>query len=151
MNKQKGFTIIELIVVIAIIAVLAAIVMVNVTQYIGKSKDAAIKANLDTIRTNAAVYMSDQEKGNGDFGGFLATAEYTIPAAAVATQTGTITKNCNDTAGTCVDNTATKFCVSSTLASSATTIYCIDGDGSLIMHLGGLGIVAKNAKLLAQQ
>ena len=41
MNKQKGFTIIELIVVIAIIAILAAIVMVNVTQYINKGKDAA--------------------------------------------------------------------------------------------------------------
>ena len=40
MNKQKGFTIIELIVVIAIIAVLAAIVMVNVTKYIAQGKDA---------------------------------------------------------------------------------------------------------------
>jgi phosphonopyruvate decarboxylase len=25
-------------------------------------------------------------------------------------------------------------------------VYCIDGDGSLLMHLGGLGITAKNAK-----
>lgn len=25
-------------------------------------------------------------------------------------------------------------------------VYCIDGDGSLLMHLGGLGIAAKNAK-----
>ena len=34
MKNKKGFTIIELIIVIAIIAVLAAIVLVNVTQYI---------------------------------------------------------------------------------------------------------------------
>ena len=33
MKNKKGFTIIELIIVIAIIAVLAAIVLVNVTQY----------------------------------------------------------------------------------------------------------------------
>ena len=46
MNKQKGFTIIELIVVIAIIAILAAIVLVNVTSYINKAKDAAIKSDL---------------------------------------------------------------------------------------------------------
>ena len=46
MQKSKGFTIIELLVVIAIIAVLAAIVLVNVTQYINKGKDAAIKGNL---------------------------------------------------------------------------------------------------------
>jgi prepilin-type N-terminal cleavage/methylation domain-containing protein len=56
MNKTKGFTIIELIVVIAIIAVLAAIVMVNVTQYINKGKDAAVQGNLASVMTNAAVY-----------------------------------------------------------------------------------------------
>ena len=44
---SKGFTIIELIVVIAIIAVLAGIVLVNVTQYINKSKDASIEADMD--------------------------------------------------------------------------------------------------------
>lgn len=30
--------------------------------------------------------------------------------------------------------------------STLKNVYCIDGDGSLIMHLGGLGIVANNAK-----
>ncbi len=30
--------------------------------------------------------------------------------------------------------------------SIAKKVYCIDGDGSLIMHLGGLGIAAQNAK-----
>ncbi|MCX6721887.1 MAG: prepilin-type N-terminal cleavage/methylation domain-containing protein, partial [Candidatus Staskawiczbacteria bacterium] len=53
MNKQKGFTIIELIVVIAIIAVLAGIVLVNVTSYINKSRNAAVKGNLSTMLTNA--------------------------------------------------------------------------------------------------
>ena len=47
--KKQGFTIIELIVVIAIIAVLASIVMVNVMQYIQKSKIAAVKANINNI------------------------------------------------------------------------------------------------------
>jgi prepilin-type N-terminal cleavage/methylation domain-containing protein len=56
MNKSKGFTIIELIVVIAIIAVLAAIVLVNVTSYIAKGKVAAIKGNMATLLTNGAVY-----------------------------------------------------------------------------------------------
>ena len=50
MNKSKGFTIIELIVVIAIIAVLATIVLVNVTQYINRGKDAAIKGNLSSYK-----------------------------------------------------------------------------------------------------
>lgn len=57
MKNQKGFTIIELIVVIAIIAVLAAIVLVNVTQYINKGKNTAIEGNLATLVTNAAVFF----------------------------------------------------------------------------------------------
>jgi prepilin-type N-terminal cleavage/methylation domain-containing protein len=57
MNKQKGFTIIELIVVIAIIAVLAAIVLVNVTSYINKSRVAAIQGNMATLLTNGAAYV----------------------------------------------------------------------------------------------
>ena len=59
MNKTKGFTIIELIVVIAIIAVLAAIVMVNVTQYLNKGKDAAIQGKLSGILTDAAQIYDD--------------------------------------------------------------------------------------------
>ena len=60
MNKiQKGFTIIELIVVIAIIAILAAIVLVNVTQYIAKAKTSAVQANLSTIETSMAAYLAD--------------------------------------------------------------------------------------------
>ena len=65
-KKSKGFTIIELLVVVAIIAVLAAIVLVNVTGYINKGKNAAIKGNLATILTNAAVFYDEE----GDYNGF---------------------------------------------------------------------------------
>lgn len=51
-----GFTIIELVVVIAIIAVLSAIVMVNVTSYIAKSKDSAIKGNMHSMAVNSIKY-----------------------------------------------------------------------------------------------
>ena len=62
MNKTKGFTIIELIVVVAIIAVLAAIVSVNVITYLNKGKDAAIKSNLETAQT-AMVALADSSGG----------------------------------------------------------------------------------------
>ncbi|MGH7238408.1 MAG: prepilin-type N-terminal cleavage/methylation domain-containing protein, partial [Candidatus Saccharimonadales bacterium] len=43
-NKSSpGFTIVELLVVIAIIAVLAAIVLVNVTSYVAKSKRSSVE------------------------------------------------------------------------------------------------------------
>jgi len=64
MNKSKGFTIIELIVVIAIIAVLASLVLVNVTTYIGKSKDTKAKGDMHTLTidvissANGGVYTT---------------------------------------------------------------------------------------------
>jgi len=66
MQREKGFTIIELIVVIAIIAVLAGIVMVNVTQYIAKSKDAAVKSSMAQMITSATAFYSQ----NGTYTGF---------------------------------------------------------------------------------
>jgi len=78
MNKSKGFTIIELIVVIAIIAVLATIVLVNVTSYINKGKDAAIAGNLASVMTNAAVYFDT----TGNYTAFCAAAGATVPLAA---------------------------------------------------------------------
>ena len=69
-NKSKGFTIIELLVVIAIIAVLAAIVLVNVTAYINRGRNAAIKGNLSTVLINGAQYYD----ANGSYSGFCGTA-----------------------------------------------------------------------------
>ena len=57
-KKQKGFTIIEIIVVVAIIAILASIILANVTSYNVKSKDAAAKGNLNSLITAAVKYYS---------------------------------------------------------------------------------------------
>lgn len=62
-NRNSGFTIIELIVVIAIISVLATIVLVSVSSYFSKSKDAAIKANLSSTATASAAYFD----ANGNY------------------------------------------------------------------------------------
>ena len=67
--NSKGFTLIELIVVIAIIAILAAIVMVNVVQYIQNSKIAAIKADMDAMKTESIAYYADPS--HGTYNGFL--------------------------------------------------------------------------------
>jgi prepilin-type N-terminal cleavage/methylation domain-containing protein len=128
MNKQKGFTLIELIVVIAIIAILAAIVLVNVTQYIGKSKDAAIKANMDTIKTNATAKMADP--AGGGLLNFDTNADYTNPATQITAQGGgSLTKSCNGASGAC-DADATSFCVSATLNATGNPVYCVDTVGS---------------------
>ena len=51
MQSNKGFTIIELIVVIAIIATLSSIVMVNVSGYINKKQGYSSKIKLGFNKT----------------------------------------------------------------------------------------------------
>jgi len=55
----RGFTIVELIIVISIIGTLASIILVSVSSYIGKSKDSRIKAEISEISKGAVMYYSN--------------------------------------------------------------------------------------------
>ena len=120
-KNNNGFTIIELIVVIAIIAVLAAIVLVNVTQYIAKGKNAAIKGNMSTIMTNAAVFYDGQSPST--YVGYDLGTTYTQPAASVVTNGGTMAKVV----------AASKACFCTTMNVTNTevtgTTFCVDTSG----------------------
>lgn len=52
MRKLAGFTIIELVVVVAIIGILASIIMINITGYFNRSKDVRMKSNMHTLQVN---------------------------------------------------------------------------------------------------
>jgi general secretion pathway protein G len=56
---KKGFTLIELIVVIAIIAVMGAVIAPNAFKSIEKAKIAATVQDLNSIKTSAAAYFTD--------------------------------------------------------------------------------------------
>jgi general secretion pathway protein G len=56
---KKGFTLIELIVVIAIIAVLGAVIAPNAFKSIEKAKLSATAEDLNSIKTAASAYFTD--------------------------------------------------------------------------------------------
>ena len=127
MKKSKGFTIIELLVVVAIIAVLAAIVLVNVTGYINQGKNAAVKGNLSTMLTNGAVFYDT----NGNYTNFCANAYVLAPSAAVDSALGLVA---GTTAANCKINAAnTAWCTCSilktTTAEPANSTFCVDSTG----------------------
>ena len=61
--KKKGFTLVELLVVMTIIAVLAAVVVPNVAGVLNSSKLKANKGELSIVQTALDTYMADQALG----------------------------------------------------------------------------------------
>jgi prepilin-type N-terminal cleavage/methylation domain-containing protein len=73
MKKEKGFTLVELVITIAIIGILSTIVMFSVVQYVNKSKDANIVGNLAILVSSGEVYYNS----NQDYDGFCASSVVT--------------------------------------------------------------------------
>lgn len=56
-NNQNGFTILELLVVVAIIAILTGVVIGSIISTKNKAADKAIQENLMTVRSQANIYF----------------------------------------------------------------------------------------------
>lgn len=59
-GKNKGFSLVELIVVIAIMAILAIVIAPQVMKYIGKSKDSVDDANISLYKTAVTTALADE-------------------------------------------------------------------------------------------
>ena len=60
-KKSKGFTLIELMIVVAIIGILAAVAIPKFADLVTKSKEATCKANLGAVRSALSIYYSDND------------------------------------------------------------------------------------------
>ena len=61
MKKSKGFTLIELMIVVAIIGILSAIAIPKFADLIRKSNEGATKGNLGAVRSAMSIYYGEQE------------------------------------------------------------------------------------------
>lgn len=61
LRSKKGFTLVELMIVVAIIGILAGIAIPRYMNFIRRSKEGATKGNLGAIRSALNIYYSDLE------------------------------------------------------------------------------------------
>lgn len=119
---NKGFSLIELIIVIAIMAVLVAVIAPNLTSYLGSSKKKTDNNNADTIESAISAQLqalaSDEEIGY-----VTDPTTYTDVNDILGNDGGTVTGGCADV------NTATAF--ESLVADNIPSKY-IDSNNELI-------------------
>ena len=82
LKNQKGFTLIELMIVVAIIGILAAIAIPNFMTFRLKAKTSEAKSNLGSIRTCEEAYKAERDV-------YLAVTRYPSAAATGTSDTWT--------------------------------------------------------------
>src|SRR3954469_9782954 len=118
-NKQKGFTIVELLIVIVVIGILAALVIVQFTNVQARARDAERKSDIRALQSKVAEYYAlngyyptalsqvsslpaEACKAPGG-SGTCAAAHYTYKSFKTGTTVATTsTADCDNTADNCV-------------------------------------------------
>jgi len=78
-RAATGFTLIELMVVIAVIAILVAIAVTQYTNMLHRSRDATAKGNLAALRSAIRIYYSDNNQYPTDDLTVLTSGESYLP------------------------------------------------------------------------
>lgn len=137
-KKEQGFTLIELIIVIAIIAVIAAIVLVSLGNARLKGADAAVKSNLDTVRSAAEIFYLDNSSSYLPSGGLPFGPDVCPTSSSSGTDMLTADQKIFDAlkeamvrgSGSSCYNSSATWAVAIGLQSDTNTSWCIDSSGA---------------------
>lgn len=66
MNKNKGFTLIEISIVIIILAIIASLVFPNYRRIVGKAKQTEAKTILQSLYTAQQLYIAENDNYTSD-------------------------------------------------------------------------------------
>ena len=146
LKKNRGFTILELLVVMAIIGVLTAIVLLAINDARNKGSDGGVKSNLAGARAQAEVFYNSNTANpetylgvcnNGIVGG-EATIGFMVDAAAEAVGLSTYGINTTGSLATATCNTnATSWAAEVPLRSGG--MWCVDSTGISINTVSSIG------------
>lgn len=124
---KRGFTLIELLVVIAIIGLLSSVVLASLRSARDKASDTSVKANLETVRKQSALYYND----NWNYTAFCATVSSAMSAARTAGGGTGVNSPCNGASASWAASAALK----------TGGYWCVDWSGIAKYEASAIGSV----------
>jgi prepilin-type N-terminal cleavage/methylation domain-containing protein len=128
MNKTKGFTLLELVVVIAVVGILSVLILFSVVQYVYKSKDASLHGYMAILISSAEVYYN----ATGSYKDFCSSTALLSAYDKMPDMTGTTACPAGSTPGVCcsVKNSNTGWAACAQEFVKTNLAYCVDSTGA---------------------